>query len=71
VGDRRPPILGLELPAFVKFALVAAFGATFSFGVANLSRRVPGVRVVLGTSSPRPAISTEPSELPIHTRLIS
>jgi hypothetical protein len=42
-------ILGWDLPVFVKFALVSTLGVLLSFGVAHLSRRVPGVRAVLGT----------------------
>lgn len=42
-------ILGWDLPVFVKFALVSVLGVLLSFGMAHLSRRVPGVRAVLGT----------------------
>lgn len=48
-------ILGLEAPAFVKFALVAVLGTLLSFGIAHLSRKVPGVRVILGTTPERRA----------------
>jgi peptidoglycan/LPS O-acetylase OafA/YrhL len=47
---------GLEpigLPAFVKFLIVTVLGITFAFGIAHLSRRVPGLNVVLGTK-PQP-----------------
>lgn len=37
------------LPAIAKFAIVAVLGTAASFGVAHLSRHVPGVRVLLGT----------------------
>lgn len=47
-------IEGLDLPALVKFGLVTAFGVVLAFGVGHLSRRVPGVRVVLGTTPPKP-----------------
>jgi peptidoglycan/LPS O-acetylase OafA/YrhL len=46
---------GLELPAVVKFAMVAVLGTALAFGLAHLSRRVPGMRIVLGTT---PATST-------------
>ncbi len=42
-------VLGVELPPLVKFALVAVLGTTLTFGLAHLSRGVPGLRVVLGT----------------------
>lgn len=48
-------ILGRESPAFVKFALVAVLGTLLSFGIAHLSRKVPGVRVILGTTPERRA----------------
>jgi len=37
------------LPAAAKFAVVAVLGIVFSFGLALLSRRIPGLRVILGT----------------------
>jgi peptidoglycan/LPS O-acetylase OafA/YrhL len=43
-------ILALEMTAAVKFALVAMIGIALSFGVAHLSGKVPGLRVVLGTT---------------------
>jgi glucans biosynthesis protein C len=52
-------ILALELTAAVKFALVAMFGIALSFGVAHLSGKVPGLRVVLGTSPRGPALRSE------------
>jgi peptidoglycan/LPS O-acetylase OafA/YrhL len=42
-------IAGLHLPPLVKLALVAVLGVALAFGVAHLSRKVPGVRVILGT----------------------
>jgi peptidoglycan/LPS O-acetylase OafA/YrhL len=51
-------ILGVPLPAFAKFAVVAVLGVTLTFGAAHLSRRVPGVRVVLGTAPSRPDATT-------------
>jgi glucans biosynthesis protein C len=41
-------ILNLELPVFLKFALVAALGTLLSFVLGHVSRRVPGMRVMLG-----------------------
>jgi hypothetical protein len=38
------------LSPFVKFGIVAVLGVVFSFGAAHLSRRVPGVRRLLGTA---------------------
>lgn len=46
-------ILGVDLSAFVKFALVAVLGVCLSFGVGHLSRKVPGLRVILGTTPDR------------------
>jgi glucan biosynthesis protein C len=43
-------IEGFDLPVFVKFGLVAAFGVLLSFGIGHLSRRVPGLNVILGTT---------------------
>lgn len=43
-------IEGFDLPVFVKFGLVAFFGVVLTFGIAHLSRRVPGLRVILGTT---------------------
>ena len=41
---------GLDLPALVKFGVVFTFGVLLAFGAGHLSRRVPGVRLVLGTT---------------------
>jgi surface polysaccharide O-acyltransferase-like enzyme len=46
---------GLEVPAMVKFALVAFLGVVLAFGIGHVSRRMPGARVILGTASVRPA----------------
>jgi hypothetical protein len=43
-------IEGVDLPVFVKFGLVAVFGVVLTFGIAHLSRRLPGLRVILGTT---------------------
>ncbi len=43
-------IADLDLPAFVKFGAVTALGVILAFGLGHLSRRVPGVRVILGTT---------------------
>lgn len=44
----------LELPALVKFGFVTILGVLLAFGVGHLSRRVPGLRVVLGTAPATP-----------------
>jgi len=44
---------GVDLPAFVKFGLVTAIGVLLAFGIAHLSRRVPGLRTILGTTPGR------------------
>lgn len=59
-------ILGLEAPAVVKFALVAVLGTFLSFGIAHLSRRVPGVRVILGTTPERHRTEPARSEQPVR-----
>jgi fucose 4-O-acetylase-like acetyltransferase len=41
---------GLDLPALVKFGLVTALGVLLAFGTGHLSRRVPGLRAILGTA---------------------
>jgi len=47
-------IKAVALPAAAKFAVVAALGIVLSFCLALLSRRIPGIRVILGTRpSPR------------------
>jgi peptidoglycan/LPS O-acetylase OafA/YrhL len=43
-------IEGLTMPAFAKFALVAVSGTLLAFGNGHFSCKVPGVRVVLGTT---------------------
>ncbi len=54
-------IEGLDLPALVKFGLVAILGVILAFGIGHLSRRVPGLRVVLGTTPTKPSsVSGEP-----------
>lgn len=47
-------IQGLELPALVKFGFVTILGVLLAFGVGHLSRRVPGLRVILGTAPATP-----------------
>ncbi|GAA2093597.1 hypothetical protein GCM10009841_03470 [Microlunatus panaciterrae] len=46
-------IEGLELPAFVKFGVVTVLGIVLAFGIGHLSGKVPGVRLLLGTGSPK------------------
>jgi glucan biosynthesis protein C len=43
-------IEGVDLPVFVKFGLVTVFGVLLSFGIGHLSRQVPGLNVMLGTT---------------------
>ncbi|UCH48908.1 MAG: acyltransferase family protein [Betaproteobacteria bacterium] len=43
-------ILGLELPALVKFALVTILAVPLAFGIGFCSRWVPGLRTLLGTA---------------------
>jgi glucans biosynthesis protein C len=45
-------IANLSLPAFVKFVAVSVLGTTIAFALAHLSRKVPGLRAVLGTVGP-------------------
>lgn len=47
-------IADFQLPALVKFGLVTAGAVVLAFGVGHLSRRVPGLRVVLGTQTEPP-----------------
>jgi acyltransferase-like protein len=44
-------ILGLMLPAFVKFASVAVLGTALAFGSAYLISNAPGLRAILGATS--------------------
>ena len=46
-------VLEPDLSPFVKFGVVAVLGVLLSFGAAHLSRRVPGVRRLLGTAPAR------------------
>jgi hypothetical protein len=55
-------ILELDLPATVKFGLVTAFGVALSFGVAHLSRRIPGLRTILGTTPSTPEVVSSDRE---------
>jgi hypothetical protein len=43
-------ILSLELPVFLKFSFVAVLGTLLSFGLGHVSRKVPGIRVMLGAT---------------------
>jgi glucan biosynthesis protein C len=43
---------GVDMSASFKFGIVAILGAILSFGAGHLSRRVPGLRAVLGTTPP-------------------
>jgi hypothetical protein len=47
-------IEGLDLPALIKFGLVAILGVFLAFGIGHLSRRVPGLRMILGTTPTKP-----------------
>lgn len=47
-------IEGVQMPALVKFGLVAILGVLLAFGVGHLSRRIPGLRTILGTTKPEP-----------------
>ena len=53
-------IADLRLPALVKFGLVTAGAVVFAFGIGHVSRRVPGLRVVLGTRA-QPSAPSEHS----------
>ncbi|HSK27960.1 MAG TPA: acyltransferase family protein [Jiangellales bacterium] len=46
-------VAGLPVSAFTKFAVVSIVGVALCFAVGHLSRYVPGLRVVLGTSAVR------------------
>jgi hypothetical protein len=46
-------IEGIAMPPVVKFALVASVGTILAFGVGHLSRYVPGLRTILGTTAQR------------------
>jgi hypothetical protein len=43
-------IAGLRLPVVAKFAIVAVLGIVLAYGLAMLSRAIPGVRVILGAT---------------------
>jgi peptidoglycan/LPS O-acetylase OafA/YrhL len=47
-------IADVRLPALVKFGIVTAGAVVLAFGIGHLSRRVPGLRVVLGTGGTPP-----------------
>ena len=47
-------IEGVQVPALVKFGSVAVLGVLLAFGVGHLSRRVPGLRTILGTTEAEP-----------------
>lgn len=57
-------IEGVDLPVFVKFGLVTAFGVFLAFGFAHLSRGVPGLRVILGTTPGEVDAKTVRQEVP-------
>ncbi|MCP4964263.1 MAG: acyltransferase [bacterium] len=44
----------VDLSAGIKFGIVASLGIVLAFGAGHLSRRVPGLRTVLGTSPTAP-----------------
>ena len=50
---------GVDLPALAKFAMVFTFGVLLAFGIGHLSRRVPGVRSVLGTTPSKADTTSE------------
>ena len=41
---------GVDVSASVKFAVVGLFGVFLSFGAGHVSRRIPGLRTILGTT---------------------
>ncbi|GAA3340681.1 acyltransferase family protein [Amorphoplanes nipponensis] len=51
---------GPDASPFVKFGIVAVPAVLLSFGAAHLSRRVPGLRRLLGTAPPPPPASLRP-----------
>jgi peptidoglycan/LPS O-acetylase OafA/YrhL len=53
VSGLQAGLLGVDLPVFAKFGLVAVLGMALSFGAGHFSRRVPGLRVILGTTPRR------------------
>lgn len=50
----------IALPAVAKFALVALTGTVLAFGLGHLSRYVPGVRAILGTTPPKRSLTPRP-----------
>jgi hypothetical protein len=42
------------LPAVAKHALVAGLAVPAAFGIGHVSRRAPGLRVILGTAPEQP-----------------
>jgi len=42
---------GVDMPVLAKFGLVTAFATLLAFGIGQISRRVPGLRVILGTTA--------------------
>ena len=47
-------IEGIDLPALIKFGVVSILGVLLAFGIGYWSRRVPGLRVILGTTPAEP-----------------
>ena len=45
----------IDLPALIKFGVVSILGVFLAFGIGYWSRRVPGLRVILGTTPSEPA----------------
>jgi peptidoglycan/LPS O-acetylase OafA/YrhL len=54
-------ITRLQLPAAAKFAIVAVLGIVAAYGLALLSRAIPGVRVILGTAHAAHTTTRRPS----------
>ena len=50
VTGLQAALLGVLWPVMAKFAAVAVLGVVLSFGIAHLSGRVPGLRLLLGTA---------------------
>ena len=45
----------IDLPALVKFLIVTVLGIAMAFGIGHLSRRIPGLNILLGTKRKSPA----------------
>ena len=58
VSGLHAGILGLEWSAVVKVALAAVLRAAMSFALGRTPNKVPGMRVILGTSAPEPSATS-------------